>query len=212
MLIRPAWLAILISLAAGGLGWGLPMVFLALHALVGLIAVAVELPSGKQQPVERSSPCSPPCLAACGSRGREKADSLESARSVCFATSLAQLTRSANLCDRECLVNFRESAMSCVCYHSCRRKMSAVFSGRFSPTGEGAGGKWDLHDPRCSSVFPRAKCWPLLLNPRKCLRRDSLIERNERAYNGFRKSRRRPSNDGTKHTFSSLDIREWMFS
>ena len=134
--MTPAWLAILISRAAGGLGWGLPLVFLALHALVGWIAVAVELPSGKQQPVERSSPCSPSCWAACGSRGREKTDSLESARSVYFATSLAQLTRSANLCDRECLVNFRESAMSCVCYHSCRRRMPAVFSGRFSPTGK----------------------------------------------------------------------------
>ena len=135
MLIRPAWVAILNSLAAGGLGWGLPLVFLALHALVGRVAVMVELLSGKQQPVARSSPCSPSSWAACGFRGREKTDSLESARSVCFATSLARLTRNANSCDRECLVNFRESAMSCVCYHSCRRRVPAVFSDRFSPTG-----------------------------------------------------------------------------
>src|SRR5258708_16511746 len=44
ILLRPTWLAILVSLAAGGLGWGLPLALLALNAPVGRIPAAVEAP------------------------------------------------------------------------------------------------------------------------------------------------------------------------
>lgn len=33
-------------------------------------------------------------------------------------------------------MNFRESAVSCVCYHSRRRRTLIVFSDRFSSTGK----------------------------------------------------------------------------
>lgn len=46
ILLRPTWLAILVSLAAGGLGWGLPLILLALNAPVGRIATAVEAAIG----------------------------------------------------------------------------------------------------------------------------------------------------------------------
>jgi len=46
MLLRPTWPAILVSLAAGGLGWGLPLALLALNAPVGRIAAAVEAAIG----------------------------------------------------------------------------------------------------------------------------------------------------------------------
>src|SRR5258708_36994255 len=46
ILLRPTWLAILVSLAAGGLGWGLPLALLALNAPVGRIAAAVEAAIG----------------------------------------------------------------------------------------------------------------------------------------------------------------------
>jgi hypothetical protein len=42
ILMRPAWLAVLVSLAVGGLAWGLPLALLALNAPVGRIAAAVE--------------------------------------------------------------------------------------------------------------------------------------------------------------------------
>jgi hypothetical protein len=35
ILLRPAWRAMLVSLAAGGLGWGLPLALLALNAPAG---------------------------------------------------------------------------------------------------------------------------------------------------------------------------------
>ena len=46
ILIRPAWLALVASIAAGGLGWGLPLAFLALNTPVGRIATAVEAAIG----------------------------------------------------------------------------------------------------------------------------------------------------------------------
>ncbi len=42
LLLRPAWLALVTSLAAGGLGWGLPLALLAFTAPVGRLAAAVE--------------------------------------------------------------------------------------------------------------------------------------------------------------------------
>ncbi len=42
LLLRPARLAILVALLAGGLGWGLPLAILAFSAPVGPIAAAVE--------------------------------------------------------------------------------------------------------------------------------------------------------------------------
>ena len=42
LLLRPAWLALVTSLAVGGLGWGLPLVLLAFTAPVGRTAAAVE--------------------------------------------------------------------------------------------------------------------------------------------------------------------------
>jgi len=53
---------------------------------------------------------------------------------VFFAVFLDQLAQSADLRSREYLVNFRESAVSCVCYHSWRRQTFIAFSCRFSPT------------------------------------------------------------------------------
>ena len=42
LLLRPAWLAVVVSLSVGGLGWGLPLALLAFTAPVGRIAAAVE--------------------------------------------------------------------------------------------------------------------------------------------------------------------------
>jgi hypothetical protein len=42
LLLRPAWLALVTSLAVGGLGWGLPLALLAFTAPVGRTAAAVE--------------------------------------------------------------------------------------------------------------------------------------------------------------------------
>jgi len=42
ILLRPAWLAMVVSLSVGGLGWGLPLALLAFTAPVGRIAAAVE--------------------------------------------------------------------------------------------------------------------------------------------------------------------------
>ncbi len=42
LLLRPAWLALVTSLAVGGLGWGLPLALLAFTAPVGRLAAAVE--------------------------------------------------------------------------------------------------------------------------------------------------------------------------
>jgi len=42
LLLRPARLAILVALLAGGLGWGLPLAILAFSAPVGQVAAAVE--------------------------------------------------------------------------------------------------------------------------------------------------------------------------
>ena len=46
ILIHPAWLALVTSLAAGGLGWGLPLALLAFNVPIGRIAVAVEAAIG----------------------------------------------------------------------------------------------------------------------------------------------------------------------
>jgi hypothetical protein len=43
LLLRPAWLVVLVSLAVGGLGWGLPLALLAFTAPVGRLAAAVEI-------------------------------------------------------------------------------------------------------------------------------------------------------------------------
>jgi hypothetical protein len=42
LLLRPAWLALVTSFAAGGLGWGFPIALLAFTALVGRLAAAVD--------------------------------------------------------------------------------------------------------------------------------------------------------------------------
>jgi hypothetical protein len=42
ILIRPVWLAVLVSLAVGGLAWGLPLALLAFKARVGQVAAVVE--------------------------------------------------------------------------------------------------------------------------------------------------------------------------
>ena|SRR2546422_6381241 len=42
LLLRPAWLALVTSFAAGGLGWGLPLALLAFTAPVGRLAAAVD--------------------------------------------------------------------------------------------------------------------------------------------------------------------------
>ena len=42
LLLRPAWLALVTSLAAGALGWGLPLALLAFTAPVGRLAAAVD--------------------------------------------------------------------------------------------------------------------------------------------------------------------------
>jgi hypothetical protein len=42
LLLRPAWLALVTSLAVGGLGWGLPVALLAFTAPVGHLAAAVD--------------------------------------------------------------------------------------------------------------------------------------------------------------------------
>jgi hypothetical protein len=42
ILVRPAWLVVLVSLTTGGLGWGLPLALLAFNAPAGRIATAVE--------------------------------------------------------------------------------------------------------------------------------------------------------------------------
>ena len=42
LLLRPAWLALVTSLAVGGLGWGLPLALLAFTAPVGRLAAAVD--------------------------------------------------------------------------------------------------------------------------------------------------------------------------
>lgn len=42
LLLRPAWLAVVVSLSVGGLGWGLPLALLAFTAPVGRLAAAVE--------------------------------------------------------------------------------------------------------------------------------------------------------------------------
>jgi hypothetical protein len=42
LLLRPAWLAVVVSLSVGGLGWGLPLALLAFTAPVGRIAASVE--------------------------------------------------------------------------------------------------------------------------------------------------------------------------
>jgi hypothetical protein len=42
IMIRPAWLALVTSLAVGGLAWGLPLALLAFNAPLGRIATAVE--------------------------------------------------------------------------------------------------------------------------------------------------------------------------
>jgi hypothetical protein len=42
LLLRPAGLAVVVSLAVGGLGWGLPLALLAFTAPVGRLTTAVE--------------------------------------------------------------------------------------------------------------------------------------------------------------------------
>jgi len=42
MVLRPAWLALVVSLVVGGLGWGLPLALLAASAPVRHLASAVE--------------------------------------------------------------------------------------------------------------------------------------------------------------------------
>ena len=42
LMLRPAWLALVTSFAAGGLGWGLPLALLAFTAPVGRTAAAVD--------------------------------------------------------------------------------------------------------------------------------------------------------------------------
>ena len=42
LLLRPAWLALVTSLAVGGLGWGLPLALLAFTVPVGRLAAAVD--------------------------------------------------------------------------------------------------------------------------------------------------------------------------
>ncbi len=42
IVMRPAWLGIAVALVVGGLGWGLPLTFLAMSAPVGQLASVVE--------------------------------------------------------------------------------------------------------------------------------------------------------------------------
>jgi hypothetical protein len=42
IVLRPVWLALVVALAVGGLGWGLPLALLAASAPVGQVASAVE--------------------------------------------------------------------------------------------------------------------------------------------------------------------------
>lgn len=46
ILVRPAWLAMVISLVVGGLAWGLPLALLAFNTPLVRIAVAVEAAIG----------------------------------------------------------------------------------------------------------------------------------------------------------------------